>query len=530
MASETAQARNGIPNGEDESPPYSPSSEGHGSSQPDNPDPEDDETGKHSVQGTQEADNPTPEEKEEEEEIDAEEEKEDSLPDYEYYEYLESLEQLGADNAKPEDGRGDSCKGTRHDDHRDASKDPVESNERLSPLPDYEYYEYLDALERSLADNNTNPKDGQSDPDKGTPHDEHRDASADPVDSNEPSDFPRVNEPNGEEDSNETSQGPDPKDPQHPSRREVDETSEGMTAENPSKVDEESSEVSSNTKKAGERPVRRQLKNTSIAEGAEAVDSMASSQDSSHGKSGHASETSDDEGRGRMRKRSFDDIEQDDHYESPESKENDGDGHRRKRSRDADDSKSEQTPEGPAEEEPAKDPEAETPPEADAGHASPDEKTENTPDKLRSPKKKRSRDQFDADRLNATDNSESSKDAAAEGTEGEPEKKRHRDRSLERNSERKKDDVGSTGVGSHEALSLYTCLLTAFFFYSRPLSPNHSQIPPQRRLFPPFLLRSQTQGQARTKLGRVCLQRPAQRSPLPACRLLRAQKSHPLAQ
>lgn len=410
MASEAAQAENGIPNGEDASAPVPPSSEGRRSSQPDNPDPEDKDTGKQSVQGTQEKDSPAPDEKEA-----TPAEEKDPLLDYEYYENLDALEKSGADNAKSEDGQGDSVPGTPHDDDRDL------------------------------------------------------------VENNKPSNSLGSKESSDEQDSNQISDGAEPKDRADPSHREVDEASEGTATTNPTttlpNTKGASSEVSDIKEDgAGERPVRHQLKKTSIAEGAEALDSMASSQDSLEGKSCRPSESSDNEGRGRARKRSLDDLEQEhDDVEATKSKEDDGDGHRRKRSRDMndqpDDSKSERNPEEePAEEEAAKNAGAETASQATTGTTSTEEKSEDPSDKIRSPKKKRSRDQFDADRLKTFDHTETPKDAATECAEGEPEKKRHRDRSHERSSE-SKDGGGPTKVGIHTrpVCFLQALLLTTHF-------------------------------------------------------------------
>lgn len=143
--------------------------------------------------------------------------------------------------------------------------------------------------------------------------------------------------------------------------------------------------------------------------------------------------------RGRLKKkRSLDDLMNDDgqsgHYEES--------GHRRKRSRD---SKMETTPE------------RETGPEAPTAEL----------EKVKSPKKKRSRDQFDKDldskvgEDNAKENDDSTADPSKENAEleslgaspnsrtdkGEPEKKRHRDNSQDRHTEEPKDTTAASKVG-----------------------------------------------------------------------------------
>ncbi|KAE8151293.1 P-loop containing nucleoside triphosphate hydrolase protein [Aspergillus avenaceus] len=149
---------------------------------------------------------------------------------------------------------------------------------------------------------------------------------------------------------------------------------------------------------SGERPVRNKLKETSIT--AAPMDSATdvSTQPQQEG------ETSRSSSRGR--KRSFNE-------ESENPNEDDG-GHRRKRSRD---SKNED--------------------EEDSAQT---EAASELPRKILSPKKKRSRDQLDKESKTEgaagdSENKTSAEEGSSETAAGEPEKKRHRDASKERDSD-----------------------------------------------------------------------------------------------
>ncbi|EFE34878.1 nuclear protein export protein Yrb2, putative [Trichophyton benhamiae CBS 112371] len=237
--------------------------------------------------------------------------------------------------------------------------------------------------------------------------------------------------------------------PQHQSKQDVDpdtgDYSEGtksstLPSDPPERIITEFTreKVCSDTHKdgGGERPVRQKLKETSIAGTGTANPDQASEQTKMGEENGELPEgsmtdTNATTERGRLKKkRSFDDLMNDDgqsgHYEES--------GHRRKRSRD---SKMETTPEREAE---------------------PDASTAEL-EKVKSPKKKRSRDQFDKDLdSKAGDesvkrNDDSTADPSKENAEseslgaspnsraekGEPEKKRHRDNSQDRHTEEPKD-------------------------------------------------------------------------------------------
>lgn len=162
----------------------------------------------------------------------------------------------------------------------------------------------------------------------------------------------------------------------------------------------------------------------------------------------------------RGRKRSFDDDE-------PEKSDQDGEmdeaGHRRKRSRDSSYEEANATV--------SKSGEEQQQPEQNAGDLA---------RKILSPKKKRSRDQLDKDETKTEDSAlvpESKTGAAENGAptekssvEGEPEKKRHRDASQERE---KVNDSLLGGVRELETTYIFT-----YSVFVRPLSPVHSPIPP----------------------------------------------------
>ncbi|KAI9934700.1 hypothetical protein ASPWEDRAFT_651664 [Aspergillus wentii DTO 134E9] len=171
----------------------------------------------------------------------------------------------------------------------------------------------------------------------------------------------------------------------------------------------EDSQTSDND--GGERPVRRKLKETSITSVPQNLtgdDSTNTAQQEPEGGNSRSSS--------RGRKRSFD--EEDEEME----KNDDENGHRRKRSRDSnyeDENQAEQS------EQPEK-----------------QQNADSAERKILSPKKKRSRDQLDKEEPKAggvaekSDNKVPTENGASEKspTEGEPEKKRHRDDSQERDS------------------------------------------------------------------------------------------------
>lgn len=144
----------------------------------------------------------------------------------------------------------------------------------------------------------------------------------------------------------------------------------------------------------GERPVRRKLKETSITPAPQNLNPGNASEESQHGGNSRASS--------RGRKRSFNEDEE-------ENTEEDA-GHRRKRSRSS-----------IVEDEAEKD-------------------QNNLASKIMGPKKKRSRDQLDKDETKTEGVAEkkqtedSAEKVAKPAVEGEPEKKRHRDDSQERES------------------------------------------------------------------------------------------------
>ncbi|KMU75178.1 hypothetical protein CISG_04126 [Coccidioides immitis RMSCC 3703] len=213
-------------------------------------------------------------------------------------------------------------------------------------------------------------------------------------------------------------------------RRDVEELSEGTELSTPARESATIDEPASDEKKdgSGERPIRQKLKETSIA----GLSRQPSPEDQPMPSQESAS--TDDNDRGRLRrKRSYDESRDADPADAESKKEDDG-GHRRKRSRD---SKEENSSDQEKEAEPKEN--RERTPSALRAPA-------NEADKLLSPKKKRSRDQLDKDDLKLEKNEAEKTGQAkhpADGEkpglsatnrteEGEPEKKRHRDDSRER--------------------------------------------------------------------------------------------------
>lgn len=154
--------------------------------------------------------------------------------------------------------------------------------------------------------------------------------------------------------------------------------------------DEDTKTASDNDTTEPERPVRRKLQETRIT--------------SDGNPSVPKNEVDDD--RGRLKKRSHDDLQTEEEIAEPQSE----GGHRRKRSRDAkDDGDNRQsTPE-------------------------PTRNQDDAPSSVLSPKKKRSLDQLQEDGRNApSEEKPSAEESGKTPAEGERETKRHRDASKER--------------------------------------------------------------------------------------------------
>ncbi|KAK2811671.1 hypothetical protein FQN50_002015 [Emmonsiellopsis sp. PD_5] len=247
----------------------------------------------------------------------------------------------------------------------------------------------------------------------------------------------------------------------------TNQTSQQDLIENPQVSD------SAPTDGAGERPVRQKLKETSIAGAARAKSPAANSPYSAHSPQDHimasqaasvtgadnGSDTSSVEGRGRLRrKRSLEDANADDGAGSGDQ-DTEQMGHRRKRSRDskADEDSGLAKSKSMAGYQPdVPGTEAETVLNQ-GGLRTPTEEVKSAEqdagNKILSPKKKRSRDQFDKDHLKSDDvgdDADEGKSTVKNGelfdkskgtstgsrtVEGEPEKKRHRDNSQDRDAE-----------------------------------------------------------------------------------------------
>ncbi|OAX85461.1 hypothetical protein ACJ72_00140 [Emergomyces africanus] len=222
---------------------------------------------------------------------------------------------------------------------------------------------------------------------------------------------------------------------------------------------------------AGERPVRQKLKETSIAgvpRPNSPEDNTMASQVASAAGADSLSDASSVDGRGRLRKkRSLGDMNDDDEQDDPPGGTNtDETGHRRKRSRDSktdDDGSDKQTESQSKSKSIAGDTRnladnmgAKTVVAHEGRIRTPTEELKNAErdaaNRILSPKKKRSRDQFDKDHLKSDSIDEhagegaasaetgealdkSKADSANRTVEGEPEKKRHRDDSQDRSSQ-----------------------------------------------------------------------------------------------
>lgn len=171
-------------------------------------------------------------------------------------------------------------------------------------------------------------------------------------------------------------------------------------------------ESSASDNDGGERPVRRKLKETTIEEASKSsanVSGNQSTEEDSNSDKGSAGS------RGR-KKRSFDDLQTDNKDATAGS--TDEAGHRRKRSRD---SKTEDDVDGDSKA---------------SGVLTPPEKPLNADDaakQILSPKKKRSIDQLDNDAKNVAGKPEKAPGEKAPA-EGEPERKRYRDGSQEKDA------------------------------------------------------------------------------------------------
>ncbi|KAH8424563.1 ATP-dependent 3'-5' DNA helicase [Aspergillus melleus] len=225
----------------------------------------------------------------------------------------------------------------------------------------------------------------------------------------------------------------------------------------PAAITAEDSQASDN--EGGERPVRNKLKETSIT--SVPVPESSSTEQPQPQAGGTLSRDSS-----RGRKRSFDDDESGkSDGENGDDDEMDDAGHRRKRSRDSS-----------YEEANANAALSKTEDGQQLGEL---KDAEALSRKILSPKKKRSRDQLDKDETKIEDSAKESESktavAAAENgaptetsaTEGEPEKKRHRDASQER------EKVGRSFVPGWEPL--YFGIDSAL---ARPPSQAHSPTPP----------------------------------------------------
>ncbi|KAG5301677.1 nuclear protein export protein Yrb2 [Histoplasma ohiense] len=231
---------------------------------------------------------------------------------------------------------------------------------------------------------------------------------------------------------------------------------------------------------AGERPVRQKLKETSIAgvpRPNSPEDHAMASQGTPVAGADSVSDTSSVEGRGRLRrKRSLGDMNEDEeHDEAAGGKNTDETGHRRKRSRD---SKTD-------------DESSDNPGRSKSGIRTPTEELKSTEsdtaNRILSPKKKRSRDQFDKDHLKPDSMDEKAEEGTANAkfrepfdkskamsanrtVEGEPEKKRHRDDSQDRSSQVDSDLVSKKA----SSLNPFSNTLNVSAFAS--MASKHSQL------------------------------------------------------
>lgn len=262
----------------------------------------------------------------------------------------------------------------------------------------------------------------------------------------------------------------------------------------------------------GERPVREKLRETSIAglhnapaertERAESPDDTSMASQKSNSVAGEASDTSSVDGKARSaKKRSFDDVQPGD--ANGESNTDDETAHRRKRSRESTPGDSAEVQKNNVEPDSMTDDKGddtektttETKAKDDDGTANPagnTTKEENGRQKLMSPKKKRSRDQFDNDLKeevvaqnqddktsgqDAPGDSDTPADSNAAKDKGEPEKKRHRDNSQERSTA--KDSDLSTAKVCSPGYPLHRDMYLTYTYFCRSLLQVHSRIPPR---------------------------------------------------
>lgn len=391
---------------------------------------------------------------------------------------------------------------------------PAKKEGRGNDLPDYEYYE---ALGQNDGADSTVPAvtEGGREPAQGTPVNGDEPAPEDKADKMPP----RLENSASEDEKTRSNEKPQGSEPAHEEgNRDVDETSEGMGGTVPAKAEEISgTDSDSNKDGTGERPVRQQLKKTSIAEGARPVsplvptkltkDQSMAIESARASSTGNTSQASSADGRGRVRKRSLDDVDGD---EETGLVDEDDNGHRRKRSRESkDDRKS--ADRGEFLEGAAKNANAETGPEE---NSSPEDKTDEL-EKLRSPKKKRSREQLEDDKLAEKIESEAS-------AEGERETKRHRDNSQERS----KEDAEAAKVGTNP------CFICDCSNYCRcsHLSPTHSPTRLPRLLLHPSPRRSRAKTPRKKSPRKANPYHPPPHSPRRVWPLLQARINRPLVQ
>ncbi|KAL2217953.1 hypothetical protein M432DRAFT_408392 [Thermoascus aurantiacus ATCC 26904] len=213
-------------------------------------------------------------------------------------------------------------------------------------------------------------------------------------------------------------------------------------------------ESSASDNDGGERPVRQKLKETTITEASK------TSADTSGHQSTENSDKDSASGRGRVtsKKRSFDDLDNKDAVTG--SKEETG--HRRKRSRDSK-MEDDATADG--------DSKAARQSNAASGAVTPPEQPLNAEDaskQILSPKKKRSIDQLDNDANNVAGKPEEGVSGDKAHAEGEPERKRHRDSSQEKDSTKEPDTASKTSLPSAFA---NTSTVSPFASFGTPKPP-----------------------------------------------------------
>jgi Ran-binding protein 3 len=319
---------------------------------------------------------------------------------------------------------------------------------------------------------------------------------------------------NNDEDGAKRTQENDSNSEEEASDNDPGELSEGTKVKGPLAEDVAVNDAHSNNQKdaAGERPVRQKLKETSIAGVARAKspienaipsvnsadDYSMASQESPLIPEDQMSEASSVDERGRSRrKRSFSDHKRDDDDYGTEKRDEEEDDRRRKRSRDstAEDNVAVQerylVSESRSDETYTKVQSSEYSQELGAEMTAkegseqilteePKHRDRDTVETILGPKKKRSRDQFDKDYVKVMDVSEEAQEADTvvhiEGcadngksllatnrsVEGEPEKKRHRDNSQERDTKTESVAAETVGILATGARDKYMALTDVF--------------------------------------------------------------------